>query len=78
MLTFLKITTQPTSLQRTTVSVRAPSTLMLSGISFGNMWLKDMLQSPSVVQRNNEQTISQKVWYLRSLQIILKVIWAGD
>ena len=37
-----------------------------------------MLKSPSVDQRNNEQTISQKVWYLKSLQIIERVIKAGD
>ena len=51
---------------------------MLSGISFGNMWMKDMLKSPSVAQMNNDQTISQKAWYLKSLKILEKVIKAGD
>ena len=37
-----KIITQPTFLLQTTVSLSAPSTLMLSGSSFGNMWMKDM------------------------------------
>ena len=46
--------------------------LMLSGNSFGNMWMKGMLKSPKVAQKDNEQTISQKVWYLKSLQIIEK------
>ena len=78
MLKSLKITTHLTSLLQTTVSLSAPSTLMLSGISFGNMWMKDMLKSISVEQRNNEQTTSQKVKYLKSLQIIERVIKTGD
>ena len=42
MLKFLKITTQLTFLLQTTVSLSTPSTIMLSGISSGNMWMKDM------------------------------------
>ena len=59
ILKFLKITT---FLLQTTVSVSTPTTLMLSGISLGHMWMKDMWKSPIVAQRNNKQTISQKVF----------------
>ena len=41
-LKFLKITTQPTSLLQTTAFLSTPSTSILSGISFGNMWMKNM------------------------------------
>ena len=54
------------------LSLSAPNTLMLRGISFGNVWMKDMSKSPSVAQMNNKQTISQKVWFLRNLEIIEK------
>ena len=55
-----------------------PNTLMLSAISFGNTWMQDMSKSPSAAQMNNEQTISQEVWFLRNLKIIEKIIRAGD
>ena len=54
------------------LSLSAPNTLMLSGISFGNVWMKDMSKSPSVAQMNNKQTISQKVWFLRNKEKIEK------
>ena len=55
-----------------------PNTSMLSGISFGNMWMKDMSKSASVAQMTNEHTISQKVWFLRNIEILERVIKAGD
>ena len=40
--------------------------------------MKDMPKSPSVAPMNNEETIAQKVWFLRNLKIIEEVIRAGD
>ena len=77
-LKFLKTITQPISLPQTTVSVSIPNSLILNGTSFGNLWMKDMSKFPSVAQMNNKQIISQKVWFLKNLKKIEKVIKAGD
>ena len=40
--------------------------------------MKDMSKFPSVEQMKNDQITSQNVWFLKNLEIIERVLKAGD